>query len=87
VAREIDEELGLDVVAELLVDAWVYTVAPDTHVLVLTYGCRERSARAATLSHEHTRFEWIGLDTVAGLPMPSGYKTSIARWSAMTGAR
>src|SRR3954452_17102557 len=58
VAREIDEELGLDVEAELLVDSWVYTIAPRTEVLVLTYGCRERSTRVARLSHEHTHFEW-----------------------------
>jgi 8-oxo-dGTP pyrophosphatase MutT (NUDIX family) len=87
VAREIDEELGLDVEAELLVDGWVYTIAAGTHVLVLSYGCRERSARAARLSDEHTRFEWIGLADLAGLRMPDGYKTSIARWSTLAGAR
>jgi len=87
VAREIDEELGLDVEVDLLVDAWVYTIAPGTHVLVLTYGCRERGAREARLSDEHTRFEWIGVADVAKLGMPDGYKTSIARWSALAGAR
>jgi mutator protein MutT len=87
VAREIDEELGLDVEADMLIDASVYTIAPGTHVLVLTYGCRERSARAARLSEEHTRFEWIGVADVATLVMPEGYKTSIARWSALAGTR
>ena len=87
VAREIDEELGLDVEPETLIDAWVYAIAPRTHVLVLTYGCRERTARAARLSGEHTRFEWIEIADVAALRMPEGYKASIARWSAMAGAR
>jgi len=87
VAREIDEELGLDVEPETLIDAWVYAIAPGTHVLVLTYGCRERSTLAARLSGEHTRFEWIEIADVAALRMPEGYKTSIARWSAMAGAR
>ncbi len=87
VQREIDEELGLDVEAELLVDAWVYTIAPGTHVLVLTYGCRERGERVARISEEHFRFEWVGLADVDGLRMPDGYKTSITRWSALASAR
>ncbi len=82
VAREIEEELGLDVEPVSPVDAWAYTIAPGTHVLVLTYGCIERSRRPAVLSHEHTRLEWIALADVARLSMPDGYKTSIARWSA-----
>lgn len=86
VAREIDEELGLDVVTASLVDSWVYDIAADTHVLVLTYGCAERSARAAVLSDEHSHFEWIPLSDVARLEMPDGYKRSIARWTAGRGA-
>jgi mutator protein MutT len=87
VAREIDEELGLEVEPTSLVDAWVYDIVPGTHVLVLTYGCVERSERSAVLSHEHTRFDWIALGEVAPLRMPDGYKTSIARWSARRGTR
>lgn len=82
VAREIEEELGLDVTPATLVDSWVYDIVTGTHVLVLTYGCVERSARTAVLSAEHTRFEWMPLRDVARLPMPDGYKTSIARWTA-----
>lgn len=82
VAREIEEELGLDVAPAALVDSWVYDIAAGTHVLVLTYGCVERSARTTVLSDEHTRFEWIPLDAVDRLPMPDGYKSSIARWVA-----
>jgi len=81
VAREIEEELALDVEPEVLVDSWVYTVAPGTRVLVLTYGCRERTSREAMLSDEHTRFEWVALDDVATLHMPDGYKSSITRWA------
>jgi mutator protein MutT len=86
VAREIEEELGLDVEPASLVDVWVYDIAADTHVLVLTYGCIERSARPATLSDEHTRLAWIPLDDIERLPMPDGYKTSIARWLAQRSA-
>ena len=80
VAREIEEELALDVEPSTLVDSWVYTIAPGTHVLVLTYGCTERATRDAVLSREHTRLEWIALDEVVELRMPDAYKTSIARY-------
>jgi 8-oxo-dGTP pyrophosphatase MutT (NUDIX family) len=81
VAREIDEELALDVEPHSLVDSWVYTIGPGVHVLVLTYGCTERVTRDAVLSGEHTRLEWIALGDVPGLRMPDGYKSSIARWA------
>lgn len=87
VAREIEEELQLDVEAAALVDAWVYTIAADTHVLVVTYGCSERTERAPVVSAEHTRLEWCALADVAGLRMPDGYKSSIARWTRVVAAR
>jgi 8-oxo-dGTP pyrophosphatase MutT (NUDIX family) len=87
VAREIAEELQLHVEPAALVDSWVYTIAPDTHVLVLTYGCTEHVERRAVVSHEHTRLEWIPLADVAGLRMPDGYKTSIALWTQSRAAR
>lgn len=87
VAREIAEELGLDVAPTSLVDSWVYDIAPGTRVLVLTYGCEERSVRAAVLSEEHTRLEWIDVGELARLPMPQGYRTSISRWTTQRAAR
>ena len=87
VPREIDEELGLDVETAMLVDAWVYEIAPGTRVLVLTYGCVERSERTALVSPEHTRLAWMAIDEIDRLQMPDGYKASIMRWAAVTGAR
>ena len=83
VAREIEEELGLDVEPDVLVDSWVYTITPGTHVLMLVYGCTERVTREAVLSDEHTRLDWIGLGEVAALHMPDGYKASIVRWAGL----
>lgn len=87
VAREIDEELGLDVETTMLVDAWVYDIAPGTDVLVLTYGCAERSGRTPIVSPEHTRLGWMAIDEIDRVQMPRGYKSSIMRWAAATGAR
>ena len=82
VAREIEEELGLIVEPVAPVDAWMYTVAEGTHVLVLTYGCIERSRREAALSAEHTQVGWVPLGEIDSARMPGGYKRSIARWAA-----
>ena len=85
VARELEEELGLEVDPVAPVDAWVYTIEAGTHVLVLTYGCAERVRRTAVVSDEHTQLAWIGLGVVDGLRMPDGYKRSIARWVTRMG--
>ena len=84
VAREIGEELGLEVVPVAAVDAWVYTLAADVHVLIVTYGCAEREEREAVLSDEHTELAWIALADVGALRMPEGYKRSIAWWAAQS---
>jgi 8-oxo-dGTP pyrophosphatase MutT (NUDIX family)/RimJ/RimL family protein N-acetyltransferase len=80
VAREIEEELQLTVEASQLVDAWVYTITPGTHVLVLTYGCVETTKRQAVISHEHMRLRWVPLEEVELLTMPAHYKQSIRSW-------
>jgi mutator protein MutT len=82
VAREIDEELQLDVEPTALLDAWVYTITPGVHVLVVTYGCRERSTRDAIVSAEHERLRWVPLGELDALRMPDAYKASVRRWKA-----
>jgi len=78
VAREIREELGLDVTVAGLIDAWVYQAAPEGRVLVLTYACSETSRNPPRLSEEHRELLWAPLADVGRLPMPAGYKRSIA---------
>jgi 8-oxo-dGTP pyrophosphatase MutT (NUDIX family) len=80
VAREIHEELQLVVRPVTLVDAWVYTIVPGTHVLILTYGCAESEERQAVISHEHDRLRWVPLSELDSLTMPAGYKRSIRAW-------
>jgi 8-oxo-dGTP pyrophosphatase MutT (NUDIX family) len=82
VAREIEEELQLDVEPTDLLDAWVYTITEGVHVLVITYGCDERSTRDAVVSAEHSRLRWVPLAEVDMLAMPEGYRASIRRWAA-----
>jgi 8-oxo-dGTP pyrophosphatase MutT (NUDIX family) len=93
VAREIAEELALDVRVGPVVDVWVYAVAPDLgrpgggaallDVLVVTYGC-EVSAWPATLaSPEGNEVGVFPPDALDGLPLPAGYHTAIRRWATM----
>ena len=80
-AREIEEELRLTVKPDTLLDSWIYTIVPGTHVLILTYGCLETSDRSPVHSHEHIQVSWFPLAAVDSLRMPEGYKASIRAWS------
>jgi 8-oxo-dGTP pyrophosphatase MutT (NUDIX family) len=81
VAREIDEELRLAIRPDSILDSWIYTIVPGTHVLILTYGCSETSERQAVLSPEHKQLRWFPLAEVDSLRMPEGYKASIRCWA------
>ena len=85
-AREIAEELRLEIEPERLLNSWLYTIAPEVHVLILTYGCLESSGAEAVLSHEHKELRWFPLAEIDDLQMPEGYKASIRSWSAKASA-
>ena len=84
-AREIDEELGLDVEPQELIDSWVYSITSDVNVLVVAYRCAERSRRDPMLSDEHSEMRWIPLGDLDGLNMPAGYRRAIESWSTRVG--
>lgn len=81
-AREIHEELSWDTTVGDPVDAWVYEVSAHRHVFVLTYLATYDGDAAPAYSHEHKELTLVRPDEVAGLPMPEGYRTSIARAAA-----
>jgi 8-oxo-dGTP pyrophosphatase MutT (NUDIX family) len=81
-ARELEEELGLAIELESILDSWIYTIVPGVNVLVLTYGCLESSLDEAVLSDEHKELRWFPLAEIDSLMMPEGYKRSIRSWSA-----
>ncbi len=81
-AREIAEELRLDVQTQSLIGSWVYSIVPGVDVLVVTYGCSEASLNEAVMSDEHKELRWFSLDEIDDLKMPDGYKRSIRAWSA-----
>jgi 8-oxo-dGTP pyrophosphatase MutT (NUDIX family)/GNAT superfamily N-acetyltransferase len=81
-AREVAEELGVEVAIEAILDSWVYEVAPQREVLIVTYGLRRADQRAMRVSDEHRRFGLFALSELDGLPMPDGYRLSIRAWAA-----
>src|SRR5262245_43969023 len=83
VAREITEELGLQVHPTSLLDTWVYQITPEVRVLIVTYGCSETAELEAVLSHEHKQLHWFPLSEVGELRMPQGYKISIFSWAEL----
>ena len=85
VAREIAEELRLQVQPTALLDVWVYCITPEVRVLIVTYGCAETVEGEAVLSHEHKQLRWFPLSEVPGLRMPEGYKASIRSWAGVLG--
>ncbi|SEG70001.1 mutator mutT protein [Thermomonospora echinospora] len=85
VAREVEEELGLTVKVEDLVDTWVYEITPLRHVFIVTYGAHYTGFQTPRSSNEHKALGLFSPGEVGGLTMPEQYKTSIKRWYAMTG--
>src|SRR4051794_14497092 len=70
-AREIEEELGLDIEPQEIIGSWTYSITRDVHVLVIAYGCSESSRREPVLSDEHTGMRWFPLGEIGGLNMPA----------------
>jgi len=79
VKREINEELGLSVSVEKLLDTYLFEVIPNKYVFIATYACSLGSDFNPRISEEHKR---IGTFPQDALPynLPDGYRTSIAAW-------
>jgi mutator protein MutT len=80
VVREIREELAIDVTVGALLDCWLYEVLPGREVVIVTYGCRYEGDGRIRLSREHQAAGLFGLDEIATLAMPEGYRHSIREW-------
>jgi len=80
-AREMAEELQLEIVPESILNSWIYTIVRGVDVLILAYGCLESSRDEAVLSDEHKELRWFPLTDIDALSMPEGYKASIRAWS------
>lgn len=79
-AREIEEELDLQIEVGVPLDSYLFEVIPTRHVFIVTHRCRLRDGARfePRLSHEHKK---IGLFAADALPanLPAGYRASIRR--------
>jgi 8-oxo-dGTP pyrophosphatase MutT (NUDIX family) len=85
-AREFAEELAVEIIAEAMLDCWVYEVLPRKEVLIVTYGVRRLDRRALRVSREHRKLGVFAIKELDSLPMPEGYRRSIRAWMARGGA-
>ncbi len=75
-AREIAEELAVEVSVGAPLDSYLFEVIPGKHVFISTYRCQLLGGFVPTISHEHKE---IGLFAPDQLPvnLPAGYRQSI----------
>ena len=79
-AREIDEELGLEVtVAEAPARTWIYEPLPGRKVLIVTYACRLVGEWPPELTHsdEHDDVCAWPIGRLDELSLPDGYREDI----------
>ena len=84
--REFAEELGIGVVAEAILDCWLYRVLPKKEVLIVTYGVRRADQWEFRASIEHRRFGIFAIPELDALAMPEGYRRSIRKYAARRSA-
>ncbi len=80
--REMREELSIGVEVERLLDCWRYEVLAGIEVVIVTFGCRTADRQVA-LSSEHKAVGLFGVDEIAALAMPEGYRRSIREWQRL----
>ena len=82
-AREIGEELAIEVAVESLLDCWRYEIQGQGEVVIVTYGCRAKGEAKIQISPEHHAVGQFGMDELVALDMPEGYKQSIRTWDRL----
>ncbi|MEL6673199.1 MAG: NUDIX domain-containing protein [Bacteroidota bacterium] len=81
VAREIQEELRLEVTVAELVDVWVYDIQGKVKVFMVAFWCvlQESSLPHLEISHEHKEVGWFTPDELPDIPLPTGYQIAIKK--------
>jgi len=83
--REIAEEMGIEVTCGPILDSWLYDIAGQGQVFIVTYACLLVRPMPLQVSHEHKELRLFAPRFIEGLPMPAGYVASIRRFLAIAG--
>jgi hypothetical protein len=86
-SANLPKELGAEIVADGILDCWLYQVLPGKEVLIVTYAVRRVDRREFRVSREHRRFGVFAVSELAGLAMPEGYRRSIRACAARRAPR
>ena len=80
-AREIREELGIEVRVGRPVHAWMYHILHQVRVFVVAYDCPLSLAQKPPIriSHEHRRCAWFTLADLEGINLPQGYRDALQK--------
>ncbi|MEO8557504.1 MAG: NUDIX domain-containing protein [Rhodospirillales bacterium] len=81
--REIAEELGIDIACGPILDSWLYDIACQGQVFIVTYACGLVRPGMPRISDEHRELRLFAPRFVETLPMPAGYLASIRRFLAL----
>ena len=85
--REFAEELGAKIVADRILDCWLYQVLPGEEVLIVTYAVRRVNRREIRVSREHQKFGVFAVGELQDLVMPEVYRRSIRVCLSQRGSR
>jgi ADP-ribose pyrophosphatase YjhB (NUDIX family) len=67
VAREINEETGLDIPADSLDIIYAKTEGRDGRIIIFLFYAGEADSRDVKLSFEHDKFQWVEIDKTLSL--------------------
>jgi len=84
--REFAEELGVKVVADGILDCWLYQVLLGKEVLIVTHAVRRVDRRDFRASREHREFGVFAIGEIEQLAIPEGYRRSIRNCAARRGS-
>ncbi|WP_051451971.1 NUDIX hydrolase [Actinospica robiniae] len=85
--REVHEELGIVISQLHLVQAWIYAITAQRHVLVVAYAATCVSPGEPRLSHEHRELGLFKPSEIAALPMPAPYKKAVQASRELSASR
>ena len=81
-AREIREELGIEVRIGQPLHAWMYHILNQVRVFVFVYDCllTPTPNPEIRISHEHRRFAWFTRADLDLIRLPQGYREALQKW-------
>ena len=80
-AREIAEELAVEVSVGAPLDSYLFEVIPGRQVFIVTYGCTLAGEFIPRLSEEHTEHCLWPVERLAQIDLPAGYRRSVEKWA------